>query len=178
MADTATQLARLIIEEVSGVDDPANQIPGHMVQKDRTAALAARAGVAVPVRRASSELKGFTGFAAVWKDGKVSKVGIKPGTPLEESLAALSTLGFEPESVTSLGTAESLSKAAAILKATGIEADPAGGSATRETGGLNGPTPVQPNRHRTRTVRTGQFKAGRFHDQTPNQPHVGGKWFK
>jgi hypothetical protein len=61
----AVKLEKLIIGEVSGVDDPANQIPGWMVQK--SAGLLAL-GILVETPAAPE-----TGFKAVWgEDGTLA----------------------------------------------------------------------------------------------------------
>jgi len=76
-----TRLEQMLIDEVSGVDDPANQLTGWMVRKSRSAGFAAR----------------------VQPDGRVRSVSFPAGMSAEDAAEAMRGIGVDEDTISALG---------------------------------------------------------------------------
>ncbi|HEY8767909.1 MAG TPA: hypothetical protein VIP09_11710 [Dehalococcoidia bacterium] len=86
------KLEKLMISEVSGVDDPANESPGWIVLKRRGQAIRSKL-----LKRAAGEpIHGFFAVADR-KTGQVTEFTGTEDTPREDYLKAMLVAGFDPD---------------------------------------------------------------------------------
>ena|SRR5438128_7999572 len=98
MPDDVKRLQKLLIEEVSGVEDPANEAPGWIVLKRRGQAIRER------LRKRANDEPIFGLFAVVDRvTGKVTMFTGTPGTARDDFYAAMAVAGFDPDTIRAVG---------------------------------------------------------------------------
>jgi len=129
-----TRLEQMLIDEVSGVDDPANQLGGWMVRKSRSAGFAAR----------------------VQPDGRVRSVSFPAGMSPDEARDAMRSIGVDEDTISALGGSGVAKAADDALTAYLMEVIELAEKAAKDR---NDPLRQLARRHSLRHPVSGQFRA-------------------